>query len=116
MINGRFEVLAAVLALGVATPAAAGGCCAYAGCGCGSIYDPAPEVLIVNQGPVASGPGPFVSQIPDPLPGGGYPYVGFVYSGYPYGYYRPWVGAPGYRTSYRPARVYGRFGAARVYR
>ena len=25
---------------------------------------------------------------------GSYPYVGFVYSGYPYGYYNDWVGAP----------------------
>jgi hypothetical protein len=114
MINRRVEVIAALLAYGIATPAAAGGCCAYAGCGCGWMFDPAPEILLVNQGPVASGPGRYFYQVPDPLPGGGYPHVGLVYSGYPYGYSTPWVGVSRYRVSYRQAR--SRAAAARGYR
>ena len=55
-------------------------------------------MYVVNQGPVFSGPGAFATQVPDlppqAYPGGSYPYVGFVFSGYPYGYYNAWVGAP----------------------
>ena len=92
MIAGRIGLLAGALALGAGTAADAGGCC-Y-GCGCGPIYAPPTEMLIVNQGPVASGPGAYVFQIPDVPPSGFYPYVGFVYSGEPYGFKAPWVGAP----------------------
>jgi hypothetical protein len=76
--------IGAAVSLGAVTPAAAGGCC------------PAP-IYVVNQGPVFTGPGPMVQQLPDWAPKaypGGYPYVGFVFSGYPYGYDRPWVGDP----------------------
>jgi hypothetical protein len=103
----------AVVSLAAAAPAAAGGCCpgrAAVDCACG------PDMYVVNQGPVFSGPGAFVSQIrdlpPPPPCCGSYPYVGFVYSGYPYGYYNDWVGAPrryvSQRVHYRvkrPARV-----------
>ena len=76
--------IGAAVSLGAVTPAAAGGCC------------PAP-IYVVNQGPVFTGPGPMIQQLPDRAPKaypGGYPYVGFVFSGYPYGYDRPWVGDP----------------------
>jgi len=76
--------LGAAMSLGAVTQAAAGGCC------------PAP-IYVVNQGPVFTGPGPMIQQLPDRAPKaypGGYPYVGFVFSGYPYGYDRPWVGDP----------------------
>ena len=61
------------LSLGAVSPAAAGGCC------------PAP-IYVVNQGPVFTGPGPMNQQQPDRAPKaypGGYPYVVFVFSGYP---------------------------------
>jgi hypothetical protein len=92
---------AAVSLLGAATPAAAGGCC---------------EMYVVNQGPVFSGPGPFVRQVRDPAPSpccDSYPYVGFVYSGYPYGYYDAWVGAPHVGPMY--PRVMRRYVDQRVY-
>ena len=106
MVKHPLHVLAiaAVVALGTATQAAAQ-CCPACDCG------PGPRSYLVNQGPVFSGPGHYVAQIPDPAPRK-YPYVGFVYNGYPYGYYRPWIGAPyaGPRVTYRyrPAPVYYR--------
>jgi hypothetical protein len=89
----RLIAISAAVSLGAATPAAAGGCCPGVAqvCPCG------PPIYVVNQGPVFTGPGPMIQQLPDRAPKaypGGYPYVGFVFSGYPYGYDRPWVGDP----------------------
>jgi hypothetical protein len=113
MLAGRVSLLAGALALTAASPAAAGGCC-Y-GCGCGPVFAPPSEMLIVNQGPVASGPGPYVMQAPGLPPSGFYPYVGFVYSGEPYGFTRPWVGAP--PVFYWPRDRHHRYyGVVRMYR
>jgi hypothetical protein len=85
---------------GGAIEAAAGGCCT--------------PIYVVNQGPVRSGPGPFISQLPEPAPKpypGAYPYVGFVFSGYPYGYHDAWIGAPyADAMDYRLVRRYSRRG------
>ncbi|MFL6799886.1 MAG: hypothetical protein ACJ8F3_21035 [Xanthobacteraceae bacterium] len=63
---------AAALAIASATPAAAG-CCVGG------------EFTLVNQGPVYSGPGHFLPrQLHDWAPPA-YPYVGPVFTGYPYG-------------------------------
>jgi hypothetical protein len=82
-----------VVSLAAAAPAAAGGCCPGQAIACAC-----PDMYLVNQGPVFSGPGAFATQVrdlpPQPPCCGSYPYVGFVYSGYPYGYYNDWVGAP----------------------
>ena len=89
--------IAAAVSFGAVTQATAGGCCP------GPIY-------VMNQGPVFSGPGPLIEQLPDRAPKaypGAYPYVGFVYSGYPYGYYDAWVGAPA-PVGYRGVRRYGK--------
>ena len=101
----------AVVSLAAAAPAAAGGCCPGQAIACAC-----PDMYLVNQGPVFSGPGAFATQVrdlpPQPPCCGSYPYVGFVYSGYPYGYYNDCVGAPrryvsqrGYYRVKRPARV-----------
>jgi hypothetical protein len=93
-----------------------GGCCGPA---------VAPEMLIVNQGPVYSGPGPYVTQRNyiegDQFAPIGYPYVGYTVSEYDGpafryrtggfyrgpGYFRRWA-APPYRGYGRPPlRVYG---------
>jgi hypothetical protein len=98
MVKHSLHIVAigVAVSLGAVTQAAAGGCC-------GPIY-------VVNQGPVFSGPGPGIVQVPDRAPKaypGAYPYVGFVYSGYPYGYYDAWVGAPVVEPiGYRPVRRY----------
>jgi hypothetical protein len=121
----RLSLLATALTLGLANPAAAG-CCGYSvwpafAPGPWALFAPPPEMLVVNQGPV---PAPFLYQAPD-LPPFGYPYVGFVFSGYPYGFYSPWVGAPGwgpppgyYRARYRAGARYDRPapGVVRIYR
>ncbi len=130
----------AAVSFGAVTQAAAGGCCP--GCACGPVVveqvlepsDLPSPIYVVNQGPVFSGPGPFIRQVPESAPKaypGSYPYVGFVYSGYPYGYYRPWIGGPyadpinhhvvhryvderiHYRVK-RPAMVYHRHVGARI--
>ena len=137
MTDHRFKVLAAtaVLALGIASEAAAGGCCPaiYANCGCGPVVEQvlvapvADEMYLVNQGPVFSGPGHNLPrQIPDEAPGA-YPYVGYAYSGYPYGLqdsggyprgaYSPFTGYPyaeplprgAYRVRHRSLRAYPRY-------
>jgi hypothetical protein len=64
---------------------------------------PVIESYLVNQGPVFSGPGHYRHQLADPEPCC-YPYVGPVFSGYPYGLndsggyprgaYSPFVGYP----------------------
>ena len=94
--------ISAVVSLGAATQAVAQ-CCPGCNCGPGTVVEhvlvAGPQSYLVNQGPVFSGPGHYVAQIPDPKPRK-YPYVGFVFSGYPYGYHNPYVGAP--RRFYRP--------------
>jgi hypothetical protein len=86
MLGHRFSTLvaAAALSIGLAGKAGAGGCCG----GAGVLPAVTDEIYLVNQGPVFSGPGHALPrQLPDPVPvdGGSYPYVGYVYSGYPYG-------------------------------
>jgi hypothetical protein len=63
----------------------------------------APEIYVVEQGPIFTGPGPCLRQPSDPPPAG-YPYVGHIYTGYPYGefgpggyprgFYSPYLGYP----------------------
>ena len=90
----RSLAVGAGLVLGAATPAAAQ-CCPT--CNCAGYL--ANQSYLVNQGPTYTGPGQFVSQAPDPAPRQ-FPYVGFVFSGYPYGFHDPYVGAP--RRFYHP--------------
>jgi hypothetical protein len=98
-------VIAAGLSLAL-VPKSEAGCGFGANCGCGAVVvaNPcAPEMYLVNQGPVFSGPGHYLHQLADPAPCC-YPSVGFVYSGYPYGeygpggyprgFYNPYVGYP----------------------
>ena len=150
MISHRLNVLAAgaVLSLGLATQAGAG-CCPvpYPNCGCGPVNeqvleptDVTGQIYVVNQGPIFSGPGHYLRrESPDALPySGGYPYVGAIYAGYPYGLqnsggyprgsYSPFTGYPyveparglnapsyvNYRMSYRPARINRRTAGPRV--
>jgi hypothetical protein len=110
----RSILLAAAVALGLATPATAG-CCGYGGWWG---FGPGPGALYLP-------PAPYLYQSPDLPPPFGYPYVGFVYSGYPYGFYSPWVGAPGWgpppgydRARYRGGPGYFRPspGVVRIYR
>jgi hypothetical protein len=118
MVRRRLDMLAAAAALSLtaAAPAAAGGCCPapYSNCPCAplAVAEPfvAPSgIYVVNLGPVYSGPGPYLPREPSVNPlalSGGYPYVGSVYTGYPYA--EP-LGYPVVkRVSYRPARVYHR--------
>ena len=116
----RLFAIGAIALLAGITQAAAG-CCPpiIPNCGCGPVAPVAPplavmpEVYVVNQGPVYSGPGPYVTQRNwiegDQVAPIGYPYVGYVtpptaprryYYGpemvRPRGYMRP------------PLRVYGR--------
>src|SRR5204862_6085770 len=132
MLGHRFGTLvaAAALAVGLAGQAAAGGGCA----GGAVVVLPAvtDEIYLVNQGPVFSGLGHALPrQLPDPVPvdGGSYPYVGYVYSGYPYGlqnsggyprgFYSAVIGYPyadprpyvyrAYHGSVRPLRRHSRY-------
>jgi hypothetical protein len=91
--------IAAVALLGAATQAGAQCCEGPGTVVAGPVIVAGPQSRLVNQGPVHSGPGHFVEQYSDPPPRR-YPYVGFVFSGYPYGYHNPYVGAP--RRFYRP--------------
>jgi hypothetical protein len=93
--------IAASLSIALMPKAHAGWCGGGANCGCGVVVvaQPcAPEMYLVNQGPVFSGPGHYLHQLADSPPCC-YPNVGFVYSGYPYGEYGP-GGYP--RGSYSP--------------
>jgi len=68
---------------------------------------PVIESYLVNQGPVLSGPGHYLGQLEDARPccyPDRYPYVGFVYSGYPYGAFGPASGYP--RGFYSPYTGY----------
>jgi hypothetical protein len=115
----RFFAIGAIATLAGITQAAAG-CCTpiIPNCGCGPAVAPVaplaavPEMYVVNQGPVYSGPGPYVTQRNwiegDQVAPIGYPYVGYVapptvprrY------YYGPDVRPRGYVRP--PLRVYGR--------
>jgi hypothetical protein len=96
MFERCVSVLAAVAALSfTVTGKAEAGCCPT--CGCAAVVAepvvvPVEPTYLVNKGPIYSGPGhylqgigPFVPEYPEGPPAGAYPYVGFVYSGYPYG-------------------------------
>jgi hypothetical protein len=69
----------AALAAASASATASAGCCPAPACGCAP---PPVEMLIVNQGPVYSGPGPYVTQRNyiegDQIAPKGFPYVGYV--------------------------------------
>jgi len=105
MIERRRYLIAAAaaLSLGIAGEARAG-CCPALQPACGCTLT---EIYVVNQGPVVSGPGhhirPTLDVMPAVLPGT-YPYVGAVFTGYPYGFqdsggyprglYSPFTGYP----------------------
>jgi hypothetical protein len=115
----RLFAIGAIATLAGVTQAAAG-CCPpiIPNCGCGPVVAPVapvavmPEVYVVNQGPVYSGPGPYVTQRNwiegDQVAPIGYPYVGMVAP--PTAprrfYYGPEVRPRGYMRP--PLRVYGR--------
>jgi hypothetical protein len=118
MRGKSIELVAAALLVAAVAPAAAGDCCFGCGCGPAPYVDVGSEMLLVEQGPIVSGPGPFVVQGPDVQPPAFFPYVGFVFSGWPYGYYSPWVGAPypGLARGWGPrARITHRAGWRRGY-
>ena len=80
-------------------------------CGCGTVVAALPcppiESYLVNQGPVLSGPGHYLGQLEEARPCCDiyrYPYVGFVYSGYPFGAFGPATGYP--RGFYSPYTGY----------
>jgi hypothetical protein len=117
------------LVAAAATQAAAG-CCAtqccvgfVESCVCGPVglEPPLPgEMYVVNQGPVLSGPGPVPRQPRDFAPPY-YPYVGRVYTGYPYGldgggyprgFYNPFLGYP-YAEAPSPYFRYRYYGGPR---
>jgi hypothetical protein len=97
--------LAAVASSSVTRDASAGAC---GGPATVELVQPCPPVesYLVNQGPVLSGPGHYLGQLEEARPCCDvyrYPYVGFVYSGYPYGA----LGPGGYpRGSYSPYTGY----------
>lgn len=115
----RLFAIGAIAMLAGVTQAAAG-CCPpiVPNCGCGPVAPVAPplavmpEVYVVNQGPVYSGPGPYVTQRNwiegDQVAPFGYPYVGYVAPPTaPRRFYGPDVMRPrGYMRP--PLRVYGR--------
>lgn len=114
----RLLAIGAIATLAGVTQAAAGCCPAIVpNCGCGPVVAPAPlavvpEMYVVNQGPVYSGPGPYVTQRNwiegDQVAPIGYPYVGYVTPPtVPRRFYGPEVVRPrGYTRP--PLRVYGR--------
>jgi len=90
--------LLAVVGALVAAGEAAAGCCPACGCPVAApvvveqVVVSVDPIYVVNRGPQYSGPGhylsglgPFVRDVPDPLPSPYYPYIGFLYTGYPYG-------------------------------
>jgi hypothetical protein len=123
----RLFAIAAIASLASITQAAAN-CCPVpaAPCGCGPLVAPVavpavvPEMYVVNQGPVYSGPGSYVTQRNyiegDQVAAIGYPYVGYVPAPTVPRYYGGYQGAigPGYVRRYPrgfvrpPLRVYGR--------
>ena len=86
----RLLAISAFVTVGAATTASAG-CCpsAVSPCTCAPVVvqvvtAPPVEMLVVNQGPVYSGPGPYVTQRNyiegDQTAPYGYPYVGYVHA------------------------------------
>lgn len=115
----RLFALGAIAVLAGATQAAAGCCPALIpNCGCGPAVAPVaplavvPEMYVVNQGPVYSGPGPYVTQRNwiegDQVAPIGFPYVGYIapFAARQRYYYGPDVRPRGYVRP--PLRVYGR--------
>ena len=90
MLRSVYALVAAVIVSFAMTAEAPAGGCAGASCGCAGVVaiaqpcPPAVQSYLVNQGPVLAGPGHYLGQLEDAAPCC-YPYVGFVYSGYPYG-------------------------------
>ena len=94
----RLLAIGAVATLSAATTAAAG-CCpgGVSPCACPpvvlqQVVAPPVEILVVNQGPVYSGPGPYITQR-NYIEGNqtapyGYPYVGYVHADTYVGGYR----------------------------
>jgi hypothetical protein len=74
------------------------GCCppAMPTCVCPA---PAPQIYIVEQGPIFTGPGPCLRQAADPAPQA-YPYVGPVFTGYLYGEFGPGGNPRGFFSPY----------------
>jgi hypothetical protein len=72
--------VSATFSLGAASPSAAGSCFGEVA----AMPVPCVQSYLVNQGPVFSGPGHYRHQMADPEPCC-YPYVGPVFTGYPYG-------------------------------
>ena len=102
---------AAVVWLAMTADASAGACGGGMNCGCGTVVAALPcppiESYLVNQGPVLSGPGHYLGQLEEARPCCdiyGYPYIGFVYSGYPFGAFGPATGYP--RGFYSPYTGY----------
>ncbi len=126
MIERRLCLLAAAAALwlGIAGGARAG-CCPTCGCVSAALVAGPAQIWVVNQGPVFAGPGHHVRPGPElrpDVPPGSYPYVGPVYTGYPYGlqdsggyprgFYSPFIGYPYAEPA--PAPLY--WGRHRAYR
>jgi hypothetical protein len=100
---------AAAVLLAMTAEAPAGACAGGMNCGCGAVVVeaampcPPTESYLVNQGPVLSGPGHYLGQLEAAPPCCDiyrYPYVGIVYSGYPFGTFGPATGYP--RGFYSP--------------
>jgi hypothetical protein len=88
MLRSVYALVAAVIVSFAMTAEAPAGGCAGASCGCPGMVEiaqpcaPVVQSYLVNQGPVLAGPGHYLGQLEDAAPCC-YPYVGFVYSGYP---------------------------------
>src|SRR5262245_5866912 len=72
MLDHRLKVLAAAAALSLGALTQASAQC------CGQAY-------LLNQGPVFTGPGQDLPRQAPDMPPPAYPYVGHVFTGYPYG-------------------------------
>jgi hypothetical protein len=117
----RLLAISACVTMSAAT-AAAGGCCpdAVGPCACPPVVvqqvvaPPPVEILVVNQGPVYSGPGPYLTQRNyiegDQLAPYGFPYVGFLHADTYGGGYRSFHSGS-YHSHYRhfPARYRYRY-------
>ena len=130
MIRTLLKALAAGGAISLAIAGSAAANC----CGAVAAYPvltvpPIDPIYVVNRGPIYSGPGPylsgmgpFVREVPDVRPGP-YPYVGPVFTGYPWGFqnsggyprgaYSPFTGYPYAEPApprpYRAVRRYPRY-------
>lgn len=98
----RIAVIGAATVLGAAPQALAGGCCPERApaCACAPVVQqvvvPPTEMYVVNQGPVYSGPGSYVTQRNyiegDQTAPYGYAYVGYIYAETYVGGYRYFYG------------------------